>query len=55
MRKLKNEYQTYLDQQQETLHGTPEWSYLEGRCDSYTVAIGMLDDSFPSVKTLLDK
>lgn len=53
-RKLHSGYKQYLSQQQEALHGSSEWSYLEGRCDSYTVAIDLMDELYPEIKELMD-
>lgn len=53
-RKLQSGYKEYLDQQQQTLHGSSAWSYLEGRCDSYTVAIDLMDELYPETKELMD-
>lgn len=53
-RKLKSDYKEYLEQQQKAIHGSNHWSYLEGRCDSYTVALGLVDELYPEIKELMD-
>ena len=53
-RRIKNGYEDYSKEQKSAPHGTVEWSYLEGRCDSYIVALNLFDELFPHIKQVLD-
>lgn len=53
-KEIKNGFESCSKEQRSEVHGTTKWCYLEGRGDSYIVALNLFDELFPDIKEVQD-